>query len=149
MNKVLVIQTFSFYSLGWAKRHRRSLVRCATFACLGDFFLRPNKTEPATQATLETAQLYREFLRGRLGTSLLFRKLRIGHTRVLGSTRVSWLLRNPIFRRYYFFFSMNVKELLPSVVRDGWMIDSNIRYVTQGGRPSTDKGFAPIVTSAF
>ena len=30
-------------------------------------------------------------------------------------------------------FSINVKELLPSVVRDGWMIDSNIRYVTQGG----------------
>ena len=29
--------------------------------------------------------------------------------------------------------SINVKELLPSVVRDGWMIDSNIRYVTQGG----------------
>lgn len=39
MNKVLVIQTFSFYSLGWAKRHRRSLVRCATFACLGDTLL--------------------------------------------------------------------------------------------------------------
>ena len=31
------------------------------------------------------------------------------------------------------FFSINVKELLPSVVRDKWMIDSNIRYVTQGG----------------
>ena len=30
-------------------------------------------------------------------------------------------------------FSINVKELLPSVVRDGRMIDSNIRYVTQGG----------------
>ena len=35
-------------------------------------------------------------------------------------------------------FSINVKELLPSVVRDKWMIDSNIRYVTQGGGPSTD-----------
>ena len=31
------------------------------------------------------------------------------------------------------FFSINVKGLLPSVVRDKWMIDSNIRYVTQGG----------------
>ena len=30
-------------------------------------------------------------------------------------------------------FSINVKGLLPSVVRDKWMIDSNIRYVTQGG----------------
>ena len=30
-------------------------------------------------------------------------------------------------------FSINVKGLLPSVVRDGWMIDSNIRSVTQGG----------------
>ena len=29
--------------------------------------------------------------------------------------------------------SINVKELLSSVVRDGWMIDSNIRCVTQGG----------------
>ena len=67
------------------------------------FFLLPKKTKPATQATLETAQLYRELLRGRLRASLLFRKLCIGHTRVLGSTRVSWLLRNPIFRRYYYY----------------------------------------------
>ena len=95
MNKVLVIQTFSksffFYWLGWAMRYRRSLGRCATFACFGDTLLEISSftLAPATQAALETAQLYRELLKGRLGASLLFRKLCIGHTRVLGSTRVS------------------------------------------------------------
>ena len=65
--------------------------------------------------------------------SLWFRKLRIGHARVLGSTRVSWLLRNPIFRRYYYYVFINVKELLPSVVQDGWMIDSNpLCYARRG-----------------
>ena len=88
-------------SLAWPLRHLRLLWRYPPW----DFFLRPKKTEPATQAALETAQLYQELLRGRLGASLLFRKLCIGHTRVLGSTRISWLLRNPIFRRYdYYFF---------------------------------------------
>ena len=95
MNKVLVVQTFSksfFFSwLGWAMRYRRSLGRCATFACFGDTLLEISSfaLAPATQAALETAQLNRELLKGRLGASLLFRKLRIGHARVLGSTRVS------------------------------------------------------------
>ena len=72
-------------------RYRRSLGRCATFACFGDTLLEISSftRAPATQAALETAQLYRELLKGQLGASLLFRKLRIGHARVLGSTRVS------------------------------------------------------------
>ena len=69
------LQTFSksffFYSLGWAMRHRRSLGRRATFACFGDTLLEISsfalkKTEPATQAALETVQLNRDLLRGRL-----------------------------------------------------------------------------------
>ena len=98
MNKVLVFPDFlkvlffllvglgyAISSLAWPRRQLRLLWRYPP----RDFFLRPKKTEPATQATLETAQLNRELLKGRLGASLLFRKLRIGHARVLGSTRVS------------------------------------------------------------
>ena len=95
MNKVLVSPDFLkvlFFFTGWvglcdivarlaaAPRQLRLLWRYPP----RDFFLRPKKTEPATQATLETAQLNRELLKGQLGASLLFRKLRIGHTRVLG-----------------------------------------------------------------
>ena len=72
-------------SLAWPLRHLRLLWRYPPW----DFFPRPKKTEHATQAALETVQLNRQLLRGRLGASLLFRKLRIGHARVLGSTRVS------------------------------------------------------------
>ena len=50
-------------------RYRRSLGRCATLACFGDTLLEISSftLAPATQAALETAQLYRELLKGRLG----------------------------------------------------------------------------------
>ena len=116
MNKVLVIQTFSksfffFSSLGRAMRHRRSLGRWPPSLALEIPSLRflPSplkKRSPLSRLLWRLLSSIVNFwlLRGRLGASLLFRKLRIGHTRVLGSTRVSWLLRNPIFRRYYYYF---------------------------------------------
>ena len=95
MNKVLVfpdflkVLFFSLVGLGYAISSLAWPRRRASFACFGDTLLEISsfalkKTEPATQATLETAQLNRELLKGQLGASLLFRKLRIGHTRVLG-----------------------------------------------------------------
>lgn len=64
------------------RHHRFSLeIACVAGAGPWDFFLRrKKKLEPATQAALEIAQLYWELLRAQLGASLLFRKLRVGHT---------------------------------------------------------------------
>ena len=143
MNKVLVIQTFSksffFYWLGWAMRYRRSLRRCATFACFGDSPLEISsfalkKRSPLRRLLWRLLSSIENFWGVDLEQDYCFANFALV---ILGfwarlAVHNCWGIQfsDGII---IIILSINVKELLPSVVRDGWMIDSNIRYVTQGG----------------
>ena len=137
MNKVLVIQTFSksfffFHSLGWATvRHRRSLGRCATFACFGDSLLEISsfalkKRSPPSRLLWRLFSSIENFWGVDLEQIYCFAKLCIGHTRVLGSTRVSWLLRNPVFRRYYYYVFHKRERTF--AISCSWWVDDWLKY---------------------
>ena len=143
MNKVLVIQTFSksfffFYSLGWAVRHRRSLSRCATFACLGDTLLEISsfalkKRSPLRRLLWRLLGSIENFWGVDLEQVYCFANFALV---ILGfwaplAFHNCWGIQ--FSHGIIIMFSINVKELLPSVVRGGWMIDSNpLCYARRG-----------------
>ena len=136
------LPTFSkpsfFYWLGWATRYRRSLGRCATFACFGDTLLEISSLALKKRSTLRRL-LWRLFssIDNFWGVDLEqvycfenFALLMLGFWAPLAFHNC---LGIQFSDGIIIIISINVKELLSSVVRDGWMIDSNIRCVTQGG----------------
>ena len=143
MNKVLVIQTFSksffcFYSLGWAMRHRRSLSRCATFAWLGDTLLEISsfalkKRSPLRRLLWRLLSSIENFWRVDLEQVYCFANFALVMLGFWAPLAFHNCLGIQFSDGIIIIISINVKELLSSVVRDGWMIDSNIRCVTQGG----------------
>ena len=145
MNKVLVIRTFSksffffFYSLGWAMRHRRSLSRCATFACLGDTLLEISsfalkKRSPLRRLLWRLLSSIENFWGVDLEQVYCFANFVLV---ILGfwaplAFLDCWGIK--FSDGIIIMFSINVKELLPSVVRDRRMtIDSNpLCYARRG-----------------
>ena len=126
---------FFFYWLGWAMRYRRSLGHCATFACFGDTLLEISSFALALLRRLLWRLLssIENFWRVDLEQVYCFANFALV---ILGfwaplAFHNCWGIQ--FSNAIIIFFSINVKALLPSVVRDKWMIDSNIRYVTQGG----------------
>ena len=130
---------FFFYWLGWAMRYRRSLGRCAIFACFGDTLLE------ISSFTLKKRSPLRRLLWRLLSSIENFWRVNLEQVYCFANFALVMLVFwAPLaFHNCWgiqfsdgiiiIIFSINVKGLLPSVVRDGWMIDSNIRSVTQGG----------------
>ena len=142
MNKVLVspdfLKAFFFYWLGWATQYRRSLGRCATFACFGDTLLEISsfalkKRSPLRRLLWRLLSSIENFWGVDLEQVYYFANfalVMLGFWAPLAFHNC-WGIQ--FSDGIIIILSINVKELLSSVVRDGWMIDSNIRCVTQGG----------------
>ena len=132
-------KSFFFYWLGWAMRYRRSLGRCASFACFGDTLLEISsfalkKRSPLRRLLWRLLSSIENFWRVDLEQVYCFANFAL----VMLGFWAPLAFHNCWGIQFsdgiiIIIFSINVKELLPSVVRDERMIDSNIRYVTQGG----------------
>ena len=130
---------FFFHSLGWAMRHRRSLSRCATFACLGDTLLEISsfalkKRSPLRRLLWRLLSSIENFWGVDLEQVYCFANFALV---ILGfwaplAFLECWGIQ--FSDGIIIMFSINVKELLPSVVRDGRMtIDSNpLCYARRG-----------------
>ena len=143
MNKVLVspdfLKVLFFDWLSWAMRYRRSLGRGASFACFVDTLLEISsfalkKRSPLRRLLWRLLSSIENFWRVNLEQVYCFANFALV---ILGfwaplAFHNCWGIQfsDGIIS---IIFSINVKGLLPSVVRDGWMIDSNIRCVTQVG----------------
>ena len=145
-------KSFFFYWLGWAMRYRRSLGRGASFACFGDTLLEISsfalkKRSPLRRLLWRLLSSIENFWRVDLEQVYCFANfalVMLGFWAPLAFH--NWWGIQFSDGIIIIIFSVNVKELLPSVVREDDWLKYPLCYARRG--PQQIK-VLHIVTSAF